>query len=720
MSLRMPWIVVGLFSVAAAAAISAQPTASSPTPPEAPAPAPSAAPSADPPSSGPRTLEDLPPSLRLGIRVAFVQSRMPTTPAVVIVPDERSLVAAIESWDLDGGIRFPILIDDGTWPAQQAIARFVRAFKPKTIVRWSAPDTVPALPAPDQAEAWRLRVARAAAKPWGVAPDDPSEAALAAALKDRWNALRFSPPGIIVTTPGDPAWPAALILSAARGQPILWLAPPGGPTKPDGYLALEHADAFARQIETLTEATGFPWSTLGDDLDALTLCMNCSCKVFVGDPAKGDQRGMLALTDLLGRKTAPPEDKSRKDRWAWAGQIIGTPWQATCAAMSSIFLDPQTAWLFDGYDDGPPWNLWDATEAATIFEQSGIRTVVNDGAARSLDAWRNRTSRGIGFPPSSPRPGEQPVTTVAADLITVNTSGNPDFFELKPGMGRPADVPILAHPAIVHFVHSWSAAAPSDPHTVAGRWLERGAYAYIGSVHEPYLQAFVPTPRFAQRLVVGLPLGAAARLDDGDLWKIAVLGDPLITLARQSGIPRSPTVDRPLPLQDTRSLQDELSSALKSKQFDRAVLTLVLLGRDRDASRLLEAVLREQPDNLSPDGALAGLTSAFFENDLNTLFAAWAKAQPRLADDSANRRDGLWDARDMLWHAAYPRIGRLPRDQAQLLSMAMRDQTIVRDAQEAHACVRAAINPEAAEQVIARALRSATNEADRRKIEALR
>ena len=43
------------------------------------------------------------------------------------------------------------------------------------------------------------------------------------------------------------------------------------------------------------------------------------------------------------------------------------------------------------------------------------------------------------------------------------------------------------------MIHSFSAADPPDPSTIAGRWLANGAFLYFGSMNEPFLDA-VPDP----------------------------------------------------------------------------------------------------------------------------------------------------------------------------------------------------------------------------------
>lgn len=646
-----------------------------------------AAPAPDKPAPGAEE-RPVPPSQRLGFRAAMVRTRLPVNPIVVIVPDGPSYAAAIERWRYDDGVRYPVLIDDGSWASRRAIARFVRAFRPKSVYRWSTPEQSSL---PRDPDALVARLSGIAARPWLAETGD------FAALQARWSALKFVPPGVVVAQTDDRAWPAALALAAGRGQPIIWLAgSPGG--RPDGYMSAREAAALARTIESATDALGYAWKGLGDELDAITLCVNCATKVYLGDK---DPRAMLSLTDWLGRAAASPEDPPEKGpglaRWAWAGQVLGNEWQSAYGAMCALFLATDAAWLFDGYDPAPPWSDFDATEAAAALEKAGIRSVVDDDGGRSIAAWRRRTARGID-----------------AGLICVNTSGNQDFFDLKPGQARPCDVPILRRPSIVHFVHSWSAAAPSDPGTVAGRWLERGAYAYVGSVHEPYLQAFVPTPKFARRLVAGLPLGAAARLDAGEVWKVSVLGDPLVVLGKSGPIVEGKGIP-----DDAKNVEADLADAVKARDYARALVSLTHLGREDDAAKLIAAVMREDPDRLTPEAALEGLPALFFAGDATVLADAFRVALPLIQGQKGAKGTAgeLIDAQDLLWHALWPSLSTLTRAQAEVLSRNLRAQTLVRDTSEAHVALSAAAGKDAAAELIRRAASQAANEAERRQVE---
>jgi hypothetical protein len=189
-------------------------------------------------------------------------------------------------------------------------------------------------------------------------------------------------------------------------------------------------------------------------------------------------------------------------------------------------------------------------------------------------------------------------------------------------------------------------------------------------------------------------------------------------------------VDKDLGLSGALSLHDELaeaSRALKQAkqagnkgagvEYSRIFTILSLLGRDADAAQLLAAALQQDRTALTSDAALAGLTSAYLAGDLDTFIAAYEIAQPKLATEDLVRQAGLWDARDMLWQALWPTLGTLTRERAQLLSLNLRAQSLVRDAGEAFSAVSAAVNRDAARDVIARASRLAATEAERKQIE---
>jgi hypothetical protein len=584
------------------------------------------------PASGPRSyrLDELPVNLRLGVRVEAIRRGWAVLPTLVIVPDEASYVEAIGRWTLKA--RYPVLIDDGTESAREDIARFARAFKPQRTVRWSS-----GAPAFGDAEARRAAIERALCRVWSTqVAGEPTPPVINTQedLLAHWKRGGLLPPGLVVADPGDAAWPAALAAAAGHAQLIFWMH---WSNHVNGAMPLETFTPLADSIDAAAEKTGLSWRDLGDNLDAVTLCLNCPAKVML------DASTPVAVTDLLARIAEPPpadgkpparHPREHGKRWAWCGQVFGNQAQSAYRAMAALFLLPQRAWLFDGYPDTKPWSLYDMTEAAKNLRQAGLDITLDDTPRNDDKAWRLRAFPGVD-----------------AGLILVNTKGAADEFNLEPGQCRPGDVPFLNVPAIVYMVHSFSAAMPRERSTVGGRWLERGAYAYLGSVHEPFLTAFVPSPSFAGRMVLGLPWAAAVRFDDTPppdkpnervtvppAWKIATIGDPLITLG-----PAAPAANGELPLEAARDLSELLSEAMGARDFERAINLLAVLGRDQDAARVAAAVARDEPKAFTAPIAAAAVLPCFRAHDRATLVTAYLQLPADLAADGA-RRDALWHA----------------------------------------------------------------------------
>ena len=354
---------------------------------------------------------------------------------------------------------------------------------------------------------------------------------------------------------------------------------------------------------------------------------------------------------MIGRR---PGAGDGSGRWAWTAQIFDTEPKAAYRAMCSLFLRPSSAWLFDGYPHEGGWAPWDVSAAAKVLEEVRFRLIVNDTPDQGLTHWLQRASH-----------------VLDAELIMVNSKGNRGFFELLPGRGRPGDVPFTMTPFMIHIVHSWSAVAPANRNSVAARWLERGAYAYCGSVQEPQLQGFLPTPSVAMRLASGAPWAAAVRHDVGSPWarpwRITVFGDPLAMLG-----PPSPRTNAELPLTDTTDLDTRVRATIRNGRYETAFDSLTLLGRDADAARLAAALLKDDPGKIDPAVARAGLFAAMRAGDDDTFIQLYRRLTP---EDGAN---GM--AQDALWHTA-PRLARargINRD----LALALLRQQVREDQRE--------------------------------------
>ena len=97
------------------------------------------------------------------------------------------------------------------------------------------------------------------------------------------------------------------------------------------------------------------------------------------------------------------------------------------------------------------------------------------------------------------------------------------------------------------MIHSFSAADPTDPQTIAGRWLSQGAFAYFGAVNEPFLLAFRPPGLVAALLAADVPFVAALRQGElepfGFPWRLVYLGDPLYRLQKAANAAIVPASD---------------------------------------------------------------------------------------------------------------------------------------------------------------------------------
>ncbi len=587
---------------------------------------------ADPPQVVHRDpeFEALPPGVRLAVRVESLRRQVPVMPDVVVVPDASSFVLAMSAWRRD--YRFPVLIDDGSWRGKEDIARFVRAFKPRSVVAWSRAH-VPGAPEWPEDEATRRGAIEASLlRAWGGGPDQ-MESAMKSLVK-AVGVFGIDPPGVVVADAMDPSWPAALALAIGRAQPIIWYSRPEAwaKTNANNTFSQDALEPLEKQIEAGCVLLGLEWEGLGKGVDAITLCGNL--------PVRVQMNGILAVSDVLGR--TEPLNKE-KGRWAWCGQMWGeTEARSAYRAMASLFLQPTSAWMFDGYAPGPPWDEYDMTGASEALRARGLGTIIDDIGSvdvGSLEQWRSRAGKALDV-----------------GLAMLNSRGGATFFALEPGIGRPADTPFLNVPCVTYVVHSFSAQQPVDRETVAGRWLERGAYLYFGSVEEPYLQSFIPTRVLAARLAVPLVFAAAVRPDDGAAWKHAVLGDPLSCLG-----PLAARSDAALPFEKSEMVRDGLSEALKSEDLERAFGLLLVLGRDEDAAKLAGSLWLNKDKRLTPEVARLAMGPVFRTlRHEEPLTRAGLLARLFGVMLPADQRDG--EMQDLLWLAANAELARTRDD----------------------------------------------------------
>ncbi len=587
--------------------------------------------------------EDLPAELRLGLRVRAMETRWPVARVLVVADSAEAYVEAVGSWSIER--RFPVLIDDGSADAVRMIRRFVESFEPERVVFVSARDS----------REWAGRggedgVGREIEFPGREAIDDAVarvwDAGSVDRLADVWRGLGWVPPGLVAVSEGDGGWAGGLALAAGRGQPFVWVDEGRGNVS--GVMDAARAAALDSALEAAASGyEGVEWRGLGEGIDAVTLCVNVPARVR----SEGED-GVLALTDVLGR-----DDSGA--RWAWVGQVHGSAVESAYRAMSALFVDLGSGFVFDGYGKGfaPPYA---GDGAVDLFGEADVAVDAVLAPRGTAEGWREAVAGGIG-----------------AELVLVTTKGMAEWFDLLRGRAWAGEVGLLRVPAAVHFVHSFSAQRVGDPLTIAGAWLEGGAFAYAGSVAEPMLGAFRPPTVVVARLFTGVPWGAAVRQEGGRFgraWKVAVFGDPLFCLGE----------DRVYEIGEEEALLDgaaEVSAvvahAAGERAFGRLARVLAMVGRDGALLDLARARLGEGGGAVEREFAGAALVSGWYSGDADVVIAAFDRLD-ELGREDRWETAALWDVlgdelrrdtvdeRSLMLLRANPRVGSLVADAALL------------------------------------------------------
>jgi hypothetical protein len=461
---------------------------------------------------------------------------------VCLVPDLSTFLSAIAAWD--DAHYFPVLIDDPEYTY-----KFLRAFRPARVVRY------PAAMAPIPPElVWEYALA-AVGHAWVG-----SDASVAAIPSGDRVPTRFgaTPPGVVVSSPTSSMLAGAVALAAGRFEPILRWEPERSYAD---LLTNDEANELAQDLEARIADRLSGSNQLGDDCDFITLAGDWPYRYQTA-------AGICSFDDRLGRS----EGSGR--RTAYTGRLIGSPAASVYAAMCSLFLQPDSALLFDAYDESRRvWSRYTMQPAAGRL--SSLLLVTHRGGAGEADIadWHRV------FDPIN-----------LFGLALLNSSGSPTEFVVRGGRGHTADIP-PSGPVIVVQNHSFSAADPCDPDTIAGRWLANGAFIYFGAMNEPYLQAFRTPTLVADLMADRLPLAAAVRQSSAEMfgypWRLLYVGDPLYCLKpRESMAPRLgswqlitnwPAIQPPSPLpvaaRDDAKLDWAVTTSLASLARDRAAAT---------------------------------------------------------------------------------------------------------------------------------------------------
>ncbi|PNW40960.1 UNVERIFIED_CONTAM: hypothetical protein BEN50_01575 [Euhalothece sp. KZN 001] len=416
---------------------------------------------------------------QLGNKIRTLRRTIPTANCVVLVPDQATFLVAIQQWNLKR--RYPILLED-----DQYTPLFLNRFQPQAVIRLSSVNQ-------EYSPKIKTVMKEAVAAAW-----ESEEKS----LKKTWQQLGWKPPGVVITTVDDPASLAAVALAADRGQPLLFL---------EGYfgeinqtLSSRGWKYLDREVNHLVKSTGYDYETLGDTIDTITIARTLPVKY-----KSPNNNQLLAVTDGLGR------DQNGK-RYAIAGWIYGSPERSVYQAMCAIFLEAKTAFLYDSYPRTPSWENYHFEQAKRLLEAKGLEVKLIKQPEASLETWQKITSQSWRY-----------------DLVFINSRGGKANFAVGNGDATVQDIPNLNVPAAMQMIHSFSATTPDDNDTIAGRWLNQGVYAYIGSVDEPYVTGFVPPKYVVMRLVSNVPFLVSSRYVDTPTWKIITIGDPLMLIQKK-------------------------------------------------------------------------------------------------------------------------------------------------------------------------------------------
>ncbi|MEM9083461.1 MAG: hypothetical protein AAGB34_07690, partial [Planctomycetota bacterium] len=315
------------------------------------------------------------PGQLLGLRQLQVASQVPLAKTLVLVQSEEAFLQAVSHWSLE--VRFPVLIDDGTWSAREDIARFVRAFEPEEILVY---EPVPS----GEPEMARLvdRASGIIANAWSAQNGE--------SYRDAWSRLNFTPAGVVLASEKDEARLAAIALAAGRGQLLAWTEAPRG--TPSASLSKEKLQGLRRVATDAADEAGVAWRELGDAIDAVTVCMSMPSRMT-------HEKQIYAMTDALGRY-------NDFDRYAYVGHIFGNAAESTYMAMCSLFVDLESAFLFDGYA-GSNFGDYALDSLDELARSQGWSTIFSKSGNADRELWRLLSRRGI----------EQ-------SFIQVNTSGH--------------------------------------------------------------------------------------------------------------------------------------------------------------------------------------------------------------------------------------------------------------------------------------------------------
>ena len=409
-----------------------------------------------------------------------------------VVPDTATLLYYVSLWDKR--TFFPVLVNSGSKQDRRLIQKFTAAFKPSRII---------VAPARKDVMVDRANVLKAVLTSWNGDDLDDRINATPKAVKKELERLNIAPMGIVFTDIDNDGFLAGgVALAAGRFELIDFQGTDGTISKEiNGDAARNLRADLAKKIE----AWGYAYRQMFDDIDFVTFALDMPLKF------KARDYHLYCVDDFVTRR----EDEVR---YAYPGRLMEGVTRANYMAMCSLFLQPGKALFFNTYRSAKGGFKDYATAGAAAAMKKMMPAANFEGGEVSRKKWSALMGR---------------VNTFG--YLHVNSAGGKDTTWWVGGAkARVTDMPAESIACVMHMTHSFSAAEPWNPATIAGRWLNAGAYVYFGSTYEPFLQSFRTPARIAVALAESEPLSAAYRQGFGEAywipWRLCYFGDPMYLL----------------------------------------------------------------------------------------------------------------------------------------------------------------------------------------------
>ncbi|MCD4657337.1 MAG: hypothetical protein K8S87_07310, partial [Planctomycetes bacterium] len=315
-------------------------------------------------------------------------------------------------------------------------------------------------------------------------------------LKKMYVEKNHKPRGVVLLNMKSPEYLGGVALASGRTQ---WVEMFDSGTNQQTRTDPTDVEKIRVKLMNQLDKSGFAYKGW-DDIDYITMAANIPFNYGYGIAANS---GNYVTDDAIARL-------DNDLRYAYVGRLMYGAGVATYQAMCSLFLKPEKTLYFSKYDTN-----WKHYWPDQVEEKLKAETVYHPKAtlAKFVDIMRQGNKY---------------------NFIYINSSGGSRNWSTSSGGGTHKHIPFSV-PCSVHMTHSGTYGAPFDVDSIAVRWILGGAFCYLGSHSEPYLDAFVMPNRSIAQALKGLPLGETFRWTAPNSrwrpWKLAFTGDPMYSIA---------------------------------------------------------------------------------------------------------------------------------------------------------------------------------------------